>query len=78
MHKHRFWRPTKGRSAAFQDYLRQQSPERQREILAGEQRFLYAVSNPIGTRVAAAVDFAQGLRGPTYQFPVSELLDRVR
>lgn len=77
MHKYRHWRATHGRSAAFQNYLYQQTLERQREILAGEQQYLHAVNDPIGKRVATAVDHAQALRGPSYEFPISRLLDRV-
>lgn len=78
MHKQRHWRATYGRSHAFQEYLNQQTLERQREILAGEQRYLHAVSDPIGKRVVAAVDFAQTLRGLQFpELPLSRLLDRV-
>jgi hypothetical protein len=76
MHKSQ-WNISNGRSAAFSEYLSQQTPERRREIAAAEQAYLQSANSPTAKQVAAATDYAQGLRGPSYQFPVSRLLDRV-
>ena len=65
----------RGRSLAFNEYLTQQPPERQREILAAERRYLWSVNNPTGRPVADAMAFADSLKGPTYQFPVPQELD---
>jgi hypothetical protein len=68
-------RVSTGRSAFYNEWLRQQPPERQRELVAAERGYLHAVDNPTGGRIAASVAYAESMRGPPYHFSASQLLD---
>ena len=63
------------RGWAYDAWLRQQTPQRQRELVAAEAAYLRAVNSPTGGRAASAVAYSESLRGPTFQFPSSQLLD---
>ena len=52
-----------GRGSFYNSWLRQQPPDRQRELLAAERTYLGTVKSPTGVRVAAAKDHFTALRG---------------
>jgi len=66
-----------GRSAEFQEFLNQQPSEYQRILIAAEKNYVKSTNSEVGRKVATAIDFEQGMRGPIYKVPVSKLLDYV-
>jgi hypothetical protein len=54
---------SRGRSSFYDIWLRQQPPDRQRELLAAERAYLGAADSPTGERVAVAKDFMTAFRG---------------
>jgi hypothetical protein len=51
-----------GRSAAYHDWLKLQTPERRRELLAAERGYLRATSAPTSAERAAAEAFAESMQ----------------
>jgi hypothetical protein len=56
-------RVASGRTSTYSAWLEQQPPERRRELIVGEARYLRGVNDPAGARAAAAKDFMTALRG---------------
>ena len=51
-----------GRSAAYHDWLKLQTPERRRELQAAERSYLRAVAAPTSTKQATAVAYAESMQ----------------
>jgi hypothetical protein len=61
-HKPQFSISLGGRSAAYHNWLKLQTPERRREIQAAERDYLRAVAAPTGAKLATAVAYAESMQ----------------
>jgi hypothetical protein len=51
-----------GRSAAYHDWLKLQTPERRRELQAAERSYVRAVAAPTSANLATAVAYAESMQ----------------
>jgi hypothetical protein len=51
-----------GRSATYHDWLKQQTPERRRELQIAERNYVRTVAAPTGVKLATAVAYAESMQ----------------